>query len=158
MNSKNLLGWVVLATWIFAWCSNNNEVKEINGTLADSITVIKNSVNNNLMEIVNQDAHNYRKKYIRRKKIPLLDECNNIVKPITKKENKDSTINRGTKLINMYEAWLEDGDEMKKHLEQNNDYEYHIWRFIVDYSEREDNQKIQDYDLDEDYLFFRKIK
>ena len=85
MNSKNLLGWVVLATWIFAWCSDNNEVKEINGTLADSITVIKNSVNNNLMEIVNQDAHNYRKKYIRRKKIPLLDECNNIVKPITKK-------------------------------------------------------------------------
>jgi hypothetical protein len=77
------------------------------------------------MEIVNQDAHNYRKKYIRRKKIPLLDECNNIVKPITKKENKDSTINRGTKLINMYEAWLEDGDEMKKYLEQNNDYEYH---------------------------------
>ena len=63
MNSKNLLGWVVLATWIFAWCSNNNEVKEINGTLADSITVIKNSVNNNLMEIVNQDTHNYRKKY-----------------------------------------------------------------------------------------------
>jgi hypothetical protein len=58
----------------------------------------------------------------------------------------------------MYEAWLEDGDEMKKHLEQNSDYEYYNWRFIADDSEREDNQKIQDYDPDEDYLFVRKIK
>lgn len=157
MNSKNVLGWIVLATWIFSWCTNNNEVNEINETITDNITIIKDSINKDLMEIINQNTHNYRKKFIRHHKIPLIDENNNLVKT-TKNENKDSTNDRRNKLVNMYEAWLEDGDEMKKYKEQNSDYEYYNWRFIADDSEREDNQKIQDYDPNEDYLFVRKIK
>lgn len=156
MNSKNLLGWVILATWVFAWCSNNNEYKEINEPLTDSTIVIKDSVNKTLIEIINQDTHNRNKKFIRHHKIPLLEE-DNIDKPITKKENNDSN-DREAKLINMYEAWIEDGDEMKKNIEKNSDYDYYNWRFISDDFEREDNQKIQDYDPDEDYLFVRKIK
>jgi hypothetical protein len=76
------------------------------------------------MEIINQNTHNYKKRFIRHNKIPLIDENNNLVKT-TKNENKDSTNDRRSKLVNMYEAWLEDGDEMKKHLEQNSDYEYY---------------------------------
>ena len=55
----------------------------------------------------------------------------------------------------MYEAWLEDGDEIKKSLEENKNYKYDTWRFIIDDSEWKDNKKIQDYDSDEDYLFIR---
>ena len=59
MNSKNVLGWIILATWIFTWCTNNNEVKEINGKLTDSINTIKDSVNKTLIKTINQDTHNY---------------------------------------------------------------------------------------------------
>jgi len=157
MNSKNLLSWVILATWIFAWCSNNNEIKEINEPLTDSIAVIKDSVKETLIETINQDIHKFRKKYIRHSKIPLLNE-DNIAELTLKEEDKDSINNRRTKLINMYEEWFEDEDEMKKYSEQNNDYKYYNWKFISDDFEREDNYKTQDYDPDEDYLFFRIIK
>jgi hypothetical protein len=46
----------------------------------------------------------------------------------------------------------------EKNIEKNSDYDYYNWRFISDDFEREDNYKTQDYDPDEDYLFFRKIK
>jgi hypothetical protein len=65
-----------------------------------------------LIGTINQDIHKFRKKFIRHNKIPLLEE-DKIAKPITKKENNDSN-DREAKLINMYEAWIEDGDEMKK--------------------------------------------
>jgi len=162
MSSKNVLWWVVLAAWILAWCSNNNNnLKEGNGNLKDSITVIKDSVNNSLIDVVDKDNNQIQWRWaIRYKKMPLLDDnttkLEDKLEDNVKFEKKDTVYQNYEKIVRMYEAWIDDWDEMKEYLENHNYPNHDIWTFIVPDTEWEDNHEIKDYDSDEDKIFIKK--
>ena len=160
MMSKNLLGWAVLATWLLMWCSNNNTIKENDGVLKDSITIIKDSVNKTLIEVVDKNTHDCMRgnRTMKNKKIPLLE-----TKAIEEKVKGDTVKSNVDDLMRMYEAWIDDWDEMKEYVKQNHeqsDY-YSIWAFIVPDIEWKGSYEVDQYDTDkeiEDNIRFANTK
>lgn len=154
--SKNLLGWALLATWLLMWCSNNNTIKESDEVDRDSITIIKDSVNKTLIEVVDQDIHDciWGNKNMKRKKIPLLE-----TKAVEVKVKGDTAKSRVEDLIRMYEDWIDDWDEMKEYMtgyRENPDY-HNIWVFFSHNAEMKGSYEVDKYDTDkelEDHIRF----
>ena len=145
--NKNLLGWAVLAAWILAWCSDkNNRVNEGNEMVKDSITVVKDSVNKMLKEVVDQDSHDcmWGNRSIKYKKIPLLE-----TKAVEEKVKGDTAKSKVDDLMRMYEAWIDDWDEMNEYIKQNHEQSDYIWVFIMSDIEWKGSDEVDDYDVDE---------
>ena len=155
---KNLLGWAVLTMWILTWCSSNNTVNEGNEIVKDSITIIKDSVNSTLIEVVDQDTHDYiqRKRLSGYDKIPLEDS-----KVEGKNKEKKDMVNAGVNdKIRMYEAWIDDWDEMIEYMKQSHKYSscYPNWESIIYDSEWEGSYEVNGSDPEDDLKFKGKIK
>ena len=159
--SKKLLGWAILTAWILAWCSDsNNKVNEGNETVKDSITVINDSVNKMLKEVVNQNTHDRMcgNRNIKWRKIPLLES-----EAVEEKVKRDTVKSRADDLMRMYEAWIDDWDEMKEYVQKNHEQSDYIWAFIMSDIEWEGSDEVDEYDdtdeeIGDDVIFTGKTK
>ena len=134
MNWKNIIWWAIVTVWILTWCSNNKENNNSIEEQRDTLTIINDSTNKTLIEVIDQDKKDELKMRRSNKynKIPLMESNNNIN---NKPENIKDSIKHSTgeDIIRMYEAWIDDADEMKAKYEKNyiNDHSSNIWAFII---------------------------
>lgn len=116
------------------------------------ITVIEDSIKQDLFKTINKKSKNY--KSTNRKKIQL-EEVRNTVNP---ESIKDSTKKNIDNIITMYEARTDDWDEMKEYIENHDNTMNDIGHFIILDIEWEDEDKVKEYDSEEDKMYIKKIK
>ena len=150
--NKKLLWGVIIATWLLTWCSKNNTVNEEYWIEKSDITILEDSINQALFNTFNKKSKNY--KSINHKKIQL-EETRNTVNP---ESIKDSTKKNIDNIIRMYEARIDDWDEMKDYIDNHNNTMNDIGHFIILDIEWEDEHEVKEYDSEEDNMYIKKIK
>ena len=160
---NKIIGWTLIAAWILTWCSNNNEsIKENNEEVKENITIVEDSISGELIEAIDKkDNNNYRIKWTRiHKKMELLetDNINEKTQDYKIAEAKESKTSHIDQTVKNFEEWIDDWDEMKNYLD-NNDYLWNdIWSFIVKDVEWENYDEVKEYDSEEDRMYIKKVK
>ena len=150
--SKKLLWRTIIATWLLTWCSKNHTESTEYWIKKSEITVIEDSINQDLFKTINKKSKNY--KSINHKKIQL-EEVRNTV---NQESIKDSTKKNIDNIITMYEARIDDWDEMKDYIDNHNNTMNDIGHFIIPDIEWEDEHEVKEYDSEEDKMYIKKIK
>lgn len=150
--SKKLLWGVIITTWLLTWCSKSHTENEEYWIKETKITVLEDSINQALFNTINKKSKDY--KSINHKKIKL-EETRNTVNPGS---IKDSTKKNIDNIIRMYEARIDDWDEMKEYIENHNNTMNDIGNFIIPDIEWEDEHEVKEYDSEEDNMYIKKIK
>ena len=150
--SKKLLWGAIIATWLLTWCSKSHTESTEYWIKKSEITVIEDSINQDLFKTINKKSKNH--KSINHKKIQL-EEVRNTV---NQESIKDSTKKNIDNIIKMYEARIDDWDEMKDYIDNHNNTMNDIEHFIIPDIEWEDEDEVKEYDSEEDKMYIKKIK
>ena len=150
--SKKLLWGAIIATWLLTWCSKSHTESTEYWIKKSEITVIEDSINQDLFKTINKKSKNH--KSINHKKIQL-EEVRNTV---NQESIKDSTKKNIDNIIKMYEARIDDWDEMKDYIDNHNNTMNDIEHFIIPDIEWEDEDEVKEYDSEEDKIYIKKIK
>ena len=150
--SKKLLWGAIIATWLLTWCSKSHTESTEYWIKKSEITVIEDSINQDLFKTINKKSKNYRS--TNHKKIQL-EEVRNTV---NQESIKDSTKKNIDNIIKMYEARIDDWDEMKDYIDNHNNTMNDIEHFIIPDIEWEDEDEVKEYDSEEDKMYIKKIK
>lgn len=150
--SKKLLWGAIIATWLLSWCSKNHTENTEYWIEKSEITVIEDSIKQDIFKTINKKSKN--NKSTNHKKIQL-EEVRNTVNPGS---IKDSTKKNIDNIITMYEARIDDWDEMKEYIENHDNTMNDIGHFIIPDIEWEDEDEVKEYDSEEDKMYIKKIK